>query len=235
MNEAWAVVAAALGSAFLTIIGSFWFERWHMSRAARGANDDRLREACVQLASHALVLALRAHTLYLTAVTRSGIGEGIDVALYHRKPADPMALTEWLLEDLKPMLQAQSVIEVMGDQTLIRGAASVGLAGMAVISASSNPNLTRVSPVNAGAIRRIHAWLRTLPPIHRDAEVELAMQQAIRELGKQLRRFASLTRERLGVNDPDAVIDAFPRLFTDAWPAPGGEGVRPPEGEDAPS
>lgn len=213
MNEAWAVVAAALGSAALTILGAFGLERWRLRRADRGTSNDRLREACVQMGSHALAFALRAQALYLTTVFRSGIGEGLDIALYHRKPMDPMELADWLSVDLKPMLEAQSLIEIIGDGDLVRAAADLVLSAMAILEKASGITAASAERPGEQARQRLARRLRGLIPLRRDPEVEKAIQQAVRGLGQQLRRFARVTRERLGVNDPDVVIRAFPELF----------------------
>lgn len=213
MTDAWAVVAAALGASALTIIGTFWLERWRLARAEREAQKDRLREACVQMGSHALAFAVRAHALYLTAIVRSGIGEGLDVVLYHRKPLEPMDLADWLAVDLKPILESQSLIEVTGDEELVRAAADLVVAVMTVLEKASNA--TPSAQIDATPWHRIVHRFRALIPLRRDPEVEKAIQRAVRELGRELRRFARATRARLGVNDPDVVIRAFPELFAE--------------------
>lgn len=228
MNEAWAVVAAALGSATLTIAGTFWLEQWRLGRAAKAADSDRLREACVQMGGHALSFALRAHALYLAAVVRSGIGEGLDIVLYHRKPIDPMELADWLAVDLKPMLEAQSLIEVTAGEELVRAASDLVLVAMGVLEKTSSATSSSAGP-DASVWHRIASRLQALVPLHRDPEVEKAIQQAVRELGRELRKFARVTRERLGVNDPDVVIRVFPELFAEA--APIGQEPREPEQE----
>ncbi len=90
------------------------------------------------MGAHALSFALRAHTLYLTAILRSGIGEGMDIVLHHRKPVDPMELADWLAVDLKPMLEAQSLIEATAGEELVRAAADLVLAAMAVLEKASS-------------------------------------------------------------------------------------------------
>ncbi|MHB8289438.1 MAG: hypothetical protein ACYDEY_09415 [Acidimicrobiales bacterium] len=214
MNEAWAVVAAALGSAFLTIAGTFWLEQWRLGRAGKAAHNDRLREACVQMGAHALSLVLRAQALYLTAIFRSGIGEGLDIVLHHRKPIDPMELADWLAVDLKPMLEAQSLIELTAGEELVRAAAGLVLAAMAVLERAGRATSSPAGP-DASVWHRFVSRFKALVPLHRDPEVEKAIQETVRELGRQLRKFTRVTRERLGVNDPDAVIRAFPELFAD--------------------
>lgn len=193
MSNTWAVVVAALGSASLTIIVTFGLDAWRAHRASKDAHKDRLRSACVQLGSHALAFAFRAHALYLTSIFRSGIGEGLDVVLYHRKPLDPMELSEWLSTDLRPMLAAQSLIEVIADEDLVRSAADLVLAAMTVLERASNLAPPAVEP--ATLLReRIRRRLRTLVPLRRDPEVEQGIQEAVRALGRQLRQFARLTR-----------------------------------------
>jgi hypothetical protein len=215
MNDAWAVVVVALGSAVLTIVGTFWLEQWRLRRAAKAADTDRLREACVQMGGHALSFALRAHALYLTAVVRSGIGEGLDMVLYHRKPLDPVELVDWLAVDLKPMLEAQSLIEITAGEELVRAASELVLGVMGILEKASS--VTSSSPAPGASIwTGLAARFQALVPLRRDPEVEKAIQQAVRELGRELRKFARVTRARLGVNDPDVVTRAFPELFAGA-------------------
>lgn len=216
MSAAWAVVAAALGASFLTILGTFWLERWRMARAARADNNERLREACVRLNGHAQGFIMRCHGLYLTSIMRSGIGENIDVTLHYRKPADPMVFTEWLLQDLHPMWQAQSVIEMSGDRALIRAGADVIVAAGNVLARASAITDSRIAPPGARIRERLRIRLRSLVPLRRSSEVERTMIEAIRDLARKLRQFARLTRERLGVDDPNAVIAAFPQLFAES-------------------
>ncbi|MGH2447161.1 MAG: hypothetical protein ACRDFS_00935 [Chloroflexota bacterium] len=185
------------------------------ARFRKAADADRLREACVQMGGHALSFALRAHTLYLTAVVRSGIGEGLDVVLYYRKPLDPMELADWLAVDLKPMLEAQSLIEITAGEELVRAASGLVLAAMGVLEKASNATSSSPGP-GTSAWDRLVVRFRALVPLRRDPEVEKAIQLAVRELGRELRKFARVTRDRLGVNDPDVVIRVFPELFAEA-------------------
>lgn len=228
MNEAWAVLAAALGSSFLTILGTFWLERWRIARAARAATRDGLRQACVQLGSHAQGFALRAHTIYITAVFRSGIGEALDVTLYHRKPIEPMELADWLSVDLKPMLEAQSEIEVIGDVELVQVASDVVLSAMEVLGKATDM-VAKSSGSGEQSQRGLGRWLRSrlgsLVPLRRDPQLEEMMRQAVRTLGQQVRRFAQVTREHIGVNDPEAVTRAFPELFSDPEVSAQGQGT----------
>ncbi len=199
MNGAWAVVAAALGSAALTLLGAFWLEQWRLGRAARAADTDRLREACAQMEGHAFSFTHRALHLYL----------------HHRKPLDPMELADWLAVDLTPMFEAQGVIEITADEDLVRAASGLIVAAMGLSGKASS--VTSGSPGPGASIwARSAARFRALVPLRWDPEVEEAIHQAVRTLGRELRGFARVTREHLGVNDPDAVIRAFPELFAEA-------------------
>lgn len=219
MTDAWAVVAAALGSSTLTIVATFGLELWRERRARKKADADRLRNSCVQLASHAISFALRAQALYATGISRSGIKEGLDVALYYRKPLDPRDPIEWLLIDMGPMLEAQSLIEVSADEELIRTAGDLIQAANVVLEKTTDglkKSLSEVrQPHDATPSRQVASYFRALIPLKRDPEVEDAINSAVKGVVLRLRQFGRVTRERLGVNDPDAVIRAFPELFGD--------------------
>ncbi len=216
MNEAWAVVTAALGASLLTTVGTYWIEHWRAARAERRTEQDRLRQACGQLDAGASAFVLRCTALYQTTILRSGITEGLDIALHHRKPTDPMELADWLGKDLGPMLAAQSVIKLSGNEELMRSAADVVLAAMEVLGkASEVAGRRELDPSERGG-GTVGRWLRGLVPLHSDPAVEAAIQEATRLLGRQMCRFARVTREHLGVNDPEAVIRAFPGHFADA-------------------
>lgn len=212
MTDAWPVVAAALGSSSLTIVGTFWLERWRSQHALREAQHDRLRAACVQMGSHALAYALRANMLYVTIIDRSGIGEGLDIALYHRKPLDAMDLWEWLSVDLIPMLEAQILIEVTANEDVVRAASDLILASTEVLEKATSIS-PRAGLQGPSKQFRVGGWLRGLVSLRRNPDVEKEIEQAVRQLARQLRRFTRVTREHLGVNDPDVVIRAFPGLF----------------------
>jgi len=185
------------------------------------------------MGSHALALALRAQALYFTVVMRSGIGEGLAVALYHRKPIDPMELAEWLSVDLKPMLEAQRVIEVTGDGELMRAAADLVLAGMALLGKATDVMAPCRDWPRGQPGQRPDRWLGGLIPLRRNPVIEDAIQQAARHLGKQLRIFTRVTRERIGVSEPEAVIHAFPELFAESEASVGGHEKLPGDGHDA--
>jgi hypothetical protein len=225
VSDAWAVVAAALGSSALTLGGTFWLERWRSAKSDRAAATEQLSSACVQLTSHALTVALRARSLYETGLVRSGLSEGIDVLLHVRKPLDPMELTDWLLTDFRPVLEAQAVIESAGDQVVIRAAADVVVAAVTVLEAATT--FAAVGQQRVGAHGGSGWWeaFKRLRPLHRDPDIERRTETAVRALGQEVRLFAKAVRERVGVGDAGAVVDAFPELFSDRDPPPN---PRPP-------
>lgn len=213
MQEPWAVVIAALGSAFFTITGSFWLENYRLKRVDQAVKKNSLREACIQMGGNACALTLRAQTLYTTATMRSGIKEGIDVVLRFRKPLDPMEFNDWLFKDVNRMFEAQSLIEVSGNYDLIRSASELMIAAAALIGKASSATRSTRKDDKSLPTKKILAFLRPLLPIHRDPDIEREIEEAIRELAKQLRQFTALTRKHLKVNDPDAIVRAFPELF----------------------
>lgn len=138
--------------------------------------------------------------------------------LYHRKPVDPMELKDRLLIEQKPIFEAQAVIEVLGGQELIRGATLVILAANDVLSkVTKAKDMLDKEASNASPIQRATKFFATaqtrLPP-----EMETALQEGVKLLGREVRRFARLTRQHLGVNDPEAVARAYPELFGEPGP-----------------
>jgi hypothetical protein len=210
MSDTWAVVVAALGASLLTAVSTFGIEAWR-DRLARSRGDkERLREACAQLNSHAIAYIHLIHGLQLTAVYRAGLGEGLAVATHQRKPIDAMELTDRLPTELRPMLEAQAVIQLLGDEEVIRSAAGVILAANDVMGGATKAK-DELDQKAAGApvIERFVTFMANpktkLPP-----EVEKALSEGVMKLGHESRRFAQVTRTYLDVNDPDAVIRAFP-------------------------
>lgn len=209
MSDTWAVVVAALGASLLTAGSAFGVEAWRDRLARRRATKERLREACVQLNSHGIAYTQLIQALQLTAVYRAGVGEGLAVVMHQRKPIDVMEVTDWLLVELRPMLEAQAVIQLLGDEEVIRGAAAVILAANDVMGVTAKAK-DEVDQKAAAAplIERLVVFMANpktkLPP-----EVEQALSVGTVKLGQESRRFARLTRKHLGVNDPDAVMRAF--------------------------
>jgi hypothetical protein len=110
------------------------------------------------------------------------------------------------------MLKAQSVIEVTAGEDLVRATNNLVLAATEVLDVASSVG-TKRGGSQSSAWRRIASGFRRLVPLRRDPQLEKEIQHAVRQLGRELHKFARMTRESLGVNDPDVVIRAFPELF----------------------
>ncbi len=214
MNDAWAVVAAALGSSTLALGGSFWLEVLRSKRLQQAARSSALNSACVQLNSRAIMFALRVQSLYDTAIERSGLRESIDVFLHIRKPPEIMELTDWWMQDLGPMLEAKAMVESVGNQDLIKAAAEVIRAAVTVLNVVQESLSSRQQPT--GSSRSV-LWesVKRLRPLKRDPDVERKTKKALRSLLQKILEFTQIVRDQTGLEDPAAIVDAFPQLFDD--------------------
>ncbi len=77
-------------------------------RAAKGAEQDRRQKAYADLLVASLGVSLRAHVLITVLKTRSGLGEGVAVALGQRKQLEAMGLHDWMNQDFGPLMDAWS-------------------------------------------------------------------------------------------------------------------------------
>jgi hypothetical protein len=202
VNSAWAVVVAALGSSFLTIIGAFGVEWWRKRLGKRESIEQSVRDACVALITAALSLAFRSAALHETMIIRSGLSEAVDVTLHLRRPVDTLEISNWLHTDYAAMTGAQMVIWIHGDKPLISQASTVMAVAQRVVSTS-----TALSEAQQAHNRSPAGRFRQLP---RDPETEAARDEATRELGRECREFARLMRVRSGTHDIDALLRMFP-------------------------
>lgn len=125
---------------------------------------------------------------------RSGLGEGLDVTLHLRKPADAMELHDWMAQDIVPMHAALDEIWTRWDQYGVRLANDVVGKCMDLLGTS-----TATQPARKGK-ERVRKWAmgeRWTPEL-RDAQ-----QAAIRELAHVRKRFADYARARLGLPEVD--------------------------------
>ena len=67
-----------------------------------------------------MAVAMRARAMGDVMKFRSGLKEGFDVAMRHRKPVDVLGLHDWMARDLAPMNAALSEIWTSDDQEGIR-------------------------------------------------------------------------------------------------------------------
>jgi hypothetical protein len=96
MTQTGVVLAAALGSSALTglaPLGVTWYRDWRQGKA-----DDKaaLHGAIMEILSRSMAVATRAQAMGQMMKVRSGLIEGLDIALHHRKPVDALELHDWL-------------------------------------------------------------------------------------------------------------------------------------------
>jgi hypothetical protein len=122
---------------------------------------------------------------------RSGLGEGLDVTLRLRKPADAMELHDWMAQDVVPMHAALDEIWTGGSR----------MACVWPTTLSANAWTSSVpAPPASKSRERVRKWAvgERWTPEMRDAQ-----QAAIRELAHARKRFADYARARLGLPEVD--------------------------------
>jgi len=120
MTQTVAVLIAALGSSALTGLASLgvtWYRDWR-----QGKSDDNaaLHAAIMGILSRSMAVAFRAQSMGQMMKIRSGLMEGVDIALHHRKPVDGLELHDWLAQDVVPLNAALGEIWTRWDQAGVR-------------------------------------------------------------------------------------------------------------------
>jgi len=143
-----------------------------------------------------MAVATRARTLGDTMKLRSGLKEGWEVSLRHRKPMDPLELHDWIAQDIAPLNAALSAIWTRDDQEGVRLANDVvnKCANLLGVSGARQP---------ADGWERLWRWAsgeRWTP------EMTKAYDDAMHGLAHARKRYADHVRVRFGL---DAV-----KLFT---------------------
>ncbi len=111
----WVAIGSSAG-AFIAFFGSLTLLRVSARRAAKGAEQDRRQKAYSDLLVASLGVTLRVQTLTTVLKTRSGLGEGIAVALGQRKQLDAMELHDWMNQDFGALMDAWSRASAYGTQ-----------------------------------------------------------------------------------------------------------------------
>jgi hypothetical protein len=74
---------------------------------------------------------------------RSGLNEGIDVAVGLRRAADPMELHDWLAQDFIPLNEAWSAVQVVGSPDAVRAATALLDACADLLGVATQPGEAR--------------------------------------------------------------------------------------------
>jgi hypothetical protein len=182
-------VIAALGASFLTGLASLGVVAFQEWRRRVAKDREALQAAVSELLSRSLQLAMRAQAMRVTMKVRSGLKEGFDVAMRHRKPVDPLQLHDWLAQDWAPLNSALSEIWTRWDQEGIRLANDVvGKAGdLLGVSTAATPT--------GSAWERLRIWAageRWTPEMIADAD------RALKDLAFARKHFAEYARGKPG-------------------------------------
>jgi hypothetical protein len=209
----WAVVVASASASILTTIGARWLDGAKAKREAVVARADELKRACMKIISGAFRVSQRAGALRTNMIHRSGLTEGLDVLLHIRKPADPLEICDYLLSELSPVLDAQSVLWLSGDENLMRSAGDVILAKADVIEKSTALPKDRQSDPSASHFEHLKVSLRGFIPLTGGGQEEVLRQESVKNLALACAKFGEVMRENLGVDDAGAILKAFPNLL----------------------
>ena len=106
------VVAGAVTGGFFALTTGLGVTAMQPRAGRRGQRD--WRTVYSQLLAATGVTLLTAHALRAAVEFRSGLKEGVDVAMHHRKPLDPLELDAHLRRDTEPIYQAWSGVWVAG-------------------------------------------------------------------------------------------------------------------------
>jgi hypothetical protein len=189
MTPAEVALAAAFGSSALTgavSLGVLWLQD---RRRRKAADKAALHKAMADLLSRSLAVAMRARAIDETVKLRSGLSEGVDVALRQRKPVDLFELHDWMARDLAPLNEALTEIWTRDNQEGVRLANDVVNKCMDLLGAST----TAQKPANGW--ERLRKWavgVRWTPEMIADND------RAMKELAHARKRFADHARSRFG-------------------------------------
>ena len=202
----WAPVVAALGTGVLGF-GGIWWQQRHRDRASALAEKG---DAYHQLIAHSLSFTIRARTLRDAMRRRSGLAEGLDVALGKRRPSDPMELHDWFAQGWEPLNQAWSKIQVIGSPAAEDAATEVIDACADLVAVATDMGQARGK--TASALRGLD-WT---------SEQQEALENAATRVVKGRGAFIEIARgelgKRRGLPGPDAAEAIEPTASDDSRP-----------------
>lgn len=185
-------------------------QRSQARREAKAARSGELTSACKEIISASQKLMFKSSALHVNMQIRSGIWENIDVLLHTRKPADILEINDYLMVEQGKILDARATIWLIGDETLIKGADEIISAVQSLITASTALPTECNDLESDGIAKVINAATRNLKPLKHDLKVELEISQSAHKLWRACVAFGLLMREKLKIDDVDALIRAFP-------------------------
>ena len=209
MTPTGVALTAALGASLLTggaSLGVVWVQQVLRNRAD---SQSALASAVLELLSRSMAVAMRARTMGEAMKARSGLGEGVDVAMRIRKPLDHMEFHDWLAKDTMPLSAALDQIWTRWDQKGVRLANDVVGKCMDLVGAS-----TATQPVRSGW-ERVRKWAigeRWTP------EMLAAHERAMKDLAHARKRLADYARMELGLE----AVDLFSQVEQPAEPPAAG-------------
>jgi hypothetical protein len=186
-DAGWTAIAA-LGAAALTAfasLGVVWVQG-RLSAKARAEAD--LLRALEELMSRSVSIGTRSLALGQAMRFRSGLNEGLDIALRLRKPADVLELHDWMHQDLAPMQHALVEVWSTADQSLIAAANHLMDASVDVVTTSTAREQLESRRLR---VRRYLLGERWTP------YMRTASEEAVRAMAEARRDLLNLTRERL--------------------------------------
>lgn len=163
----WAPIAAALGASALTAAVAIRIERHRAGSAAQAVLQESKAAAYASLIAHAGLVAHTAHALHEAMRLRSGLSEGIDVALRTRKPLDPLEIHDQLRRDLEPLYAAWALVWSYGSAEGVHTANDVIDGCAAVMGAATQRGSARGAVLRALAGEKwnpdqLHEWAKNL-------------------------------------------------------------------------
>jgi hypothetical protein len=183
-------VIAALGASALTGGASLCVVALQERLRGRRTDRDVLLTAVIAMLSRSMSVMTRSQAMSQQMKMRSGLAEGVDVALRLRRPTDSLELHDWLAIDMAPLNGAWSVIWAHGDQETIRLAnALLDKCGDLLRAATCR------NPADAMAAR-LRRWARgeKWTP-----ELQADLDRAVKDVAHAREHLAQYARRHLGL------------------------------------
>lgn len=184
----WPVLIGSISGVLVAAIITFTSTVYQQRRIDRREARASLGSACTELLTRSASLVHRAQVLSLEARFRTGLAEGVLIALGREKPLRAMQLLEWLLTDLEPAYKAWSGVWVGAPASLIQAANNLISACEEVIGAA-----TSRTPSKLGR----HLRELALGGLE-DVGQRERMVTAVEALSLARREFTMLVREEFG-------------------------------------